>query len=198
ALLEFAENARLSKELVTIRDDLPVRLELDVMKTQEPDNSRLRDIYVELEFHSLAKAFVPSVPQQGTPVRPQAQYQTVDTIDDLLNLVEAARQAGMISIDTETLVDTGNPPRGDPLRSKLVSLALAIAPGKAYYLPFAHVQRRNVQSELLIDAPGDRAATDAPAERGLIRGGVDPVSSRPKRKSKPSVTSANRDNSPES
>ena len=188
ALLEFAENARLSKELVTIRDDLPVRLELDVMKTQEPDTSRLRDIYVELEFHSLAKAVVPSVPQEGTPVRPQAHYQTVDTIDDVLNLIKAARQAGMISIDTETLVDTGNPPRGDPLRSKLVSMAIAVAPGKAYYLPFGHVRRRNIQSELLIDAPGDRAATDAPAERGLIRGGDEPITSKPKRKSKMQTT----------
>ena len=197
ALLEFAENARLSKELVTIRDDLPVRLELDVMKTQEPDTSRLRDIYVELEFHSLAKAVVPSVPQEGTPVRPQAHYQTVDTIDDVLNLIKAARQAGMISIDTETLVDTGNPPRGDPLRSKLVSMAIAVAPGKAYYLPFGHVRRRNIQSELLIDAPGDRAATDAPAERGLIRGGDEPITSKPKRKSKSSATAASRDNSTE-
>ena len=199
ALLEFAENARLSKELVTIRDDLPVHLELDVMKVQEPDTNRLRDLYVELEFHSLAKAvIVPSVPQQGAPVRPQFHYQTVDTIDDVLKLVEAARQVGMISIDTETLVDTGNPPRGDPLRSKLVSLAIAVAPGKAYYLPFGHVQRRNVQSELLIDAPGDRAATDAPAERGLIRGGDEPIASKPKRKSKLSATPANSDNSQES
>jgi DNA polymerase-1 len=198
ALLEFAENARLSKELVTIRDDLPVHLELDVMKTQEPDTGRLRDLYVELEFHSLVKAVVvPSVPQQGTPVRPQAHYQTVDTVDDVLKLVEAVRQAGMISIDTETLVDTGTPPRGDPLRSKLVSLAIAVAPGKAYYLPFGHVQRRNVQNELLIDAPGDRAATDAPAERGLIRGGDDPIASKPKRKPKLSLTPANGDNSQE-
>ncbi|MFN2601265.1 MAG: DNA polymerase I [Gemmatimonadaceae bacterium] len=199
ALLEFAENARLSKELVTIRDDLPVRLDPDAMKIRAPDSSRLRDLYVELEFHSLAKAVVlPSVAEKGVAVRPQAHYQTVETIDDMLELVKAARQAGMISIDTETLVDTGNPPRGDPLRSKLVSLAVAVAPGKAYYLPFGHVRKRNVQSELLIDAPGDRAATDAPAERGLIRGGDDPIPSKRKRKSMLSAKSANGNNSQDS
>src|SRR5437764_14175156 len=104
----------------------------------------------------------------------------------------------MISIDTETLVDSGNPPRGDPLRSKLVSLGIAIAPAIAYYLPLGHVRRRNVQSELLIDAPGDRAATDAPVERGLIRGGDEPIASKPKRKSRLSASQAIRDDSNES
>src|SRR6478672_511553 len=55
ALLEHAENARLSKELVTIRDDLDVRLDLDAFAIKAPDFSRLRALYSELEFHSLAK-----------------------------------------------------------------------------------------------------------------------------------------------
>src|SRR5687768_13970398 len=55
ALLEHAENARLSKELVTIRDDLSVPFDLESLKTKTPDHQRLRDLFVELEFHSLAK-----------------------------------------------------------------------------------------------------------------------------------------------
>src|SRR5215212_4607140 len=55
ALLQYADNARLSKELVTIRDDLTVVFDPDKMKLQEPDYARLRDLYVDLEFHSLAK-----------------------------------------------------------------------------------------------------------------------------------------------
>src|SRR6478609_1436507 len=55
ALLEHAENARLSKELVTIRDDLPVSLDLDALRIKAPDQERLRDLFIELEFHSLAK-----------------------------------------------------------------------------------------------------------------------------------------------
>src|SRR5256885_10080134 len=43
ALLEHAENARLSKELVTIRDDLPVPFDLDSLKIKQPDHNRLRD-----------------------------------------------------------------------------------------------------------------------------------------------------------
>jgi len=43
ALLEHAENARLSKELVTIRDDLPVEFDLDALKVGTPDNAALHD-----------------------------------------------------------------------------------------------------------------------------------------------------------
>jgi DNA polymerase I len=55
ALLEQSANARLSKELVTIRDDLPVSLNLEQLRVREPDLARLKQLFVELEFHSLAK-----------------------------------------------------------------------------------------------------------------------------------------------
>src|SRR6266550_7518596 len=55
ALLEHAENARLSKELVTIRDNLPISLDLDSLKVKAPNNQRLRELFIELEFHSLAR-----------------------------------------------------------------------------------------------------------------------------------------------
>jgi DNA polymerase I len=185
ALLEFADNARLSKELVTIRDDLAVELGLDAMRLQRPDTDRLRELFVELEFHSLAKsigALPTSTPQQAVAVKREVTYRTVDTIAELERVVALARAAGTIAIDTETLLDPDNPQKTDPLRAKLVSLAIAVAPGEAYYFPLRHVPRRDVQSELLIDAAGDRAATDAPADRGLIRGGDEPVARKAPRK----------------
>src|ERR687890_124126 len=56
ALLEQGELARLSKELVTIREDLPVTLQLEEMRVREPDTTRLRQLFVELEIHSLARS----------------------------------------------------------------------------------------------------------------------------------------------
>src|SRR3954471_20725361 len=55
ALLTQAENARLSKQLVTIRKDVPVALDVDALRVREPDRARLREILVELEFHQLAR-----------------------------------------------------------------------------------------------------------------------------------------------
>jgi DNA polymerase-1 len=177
ALLELADNARLSKELVTIRDDLPVELNVEALKLQTPDNSRLRELYVELEFHAMAKAASP-VEEVAVTTAKKAGYVTVDTIEEMRQVVALARKVGRIAIDTETVVERSMEPQGDPLRSRLVSISIATASGDAWYFPLRHVSRSDLQGELIIDAPGDRAATDAPSERGLIRGGDEPAPPR--------------------
>lgn len=190
ALLEFADNARLSKELVTIRDDLSLDLQSDAMKLREPDNNRLRELYVELEFHSLVKA-AGTLEQRSVVENRRVSYKTVDTIAELERVVQLARKAGEISLNVETLIDPDSPQKVDPLRSKLVSVSIGIAAGEAYYFPLQHVSRRDVQSELLVDAAGDRAATDAPDDRGLMRGGDEPIVAKPVRNLKPSALSGN-------
>jgi DNA polymerase I len=55
ALLAQADNARLSKELVTIKCDVPVELEIEDMVLREPDREAVIRILTELEFFSLAR-----------------------------------------------------------------------------------------------------------------------------------------------
>jgi len=98
-------------------------------------------------------------------------YTTVDTLDGLAHVVKRAREAGLISLDTEAFVDADSPQIADPLRSSLISLSIGVGVGEAYYLPLRHRLPRSGQGELLVDVPGDRSATDAPEDRGLIRGG---------------------------
>ncbi len=184
ALLEHADNARLSKELVTIRDDLDVRLDMDAFSLKTPDFAKLRSLYAELEFHSLAKQASTGLPESGKTPKSDTSYVTVDSAAALETFVARARKAGAISVDTETLIDPGSPQMVDPLRSSLVSISIAVAAGEAYYFPFGHRSPRASQGELLIDAPGDRAATDAPEERGLIRGGDEPEPAKVAKKKK--------------
>lgn len=184
ALLEHAENARLSKELVTIRDDLPVTLDLEKFKVKTPDQARLRDLYIELEFHSLAKDVALQIPSEEKP--PQTfDYVTIDTLEGVKEAVSRARQAGVIGLATEALVNADSPQVADPLRSALVSIAIAVGEGQGYYFPLRHRLPRAGQGELLVDAAGDRSATDAPEDRGLIRGG-DEVAFEPGPKKKKS------------
>jgi DNA polymerase-1 len=170
ALLEHAENARLSKELVTIRDDLPVSLDLGSLRVKDPDYPRLRDLFIELEFHSLARDMAVQAPVEEQPKK-LFNYVTVDTLDGLAHVVKRARETGVISLDTEAFVDADSPQTADPLRSSLISFSIGVGGGEAYYLPLRHRTPRSSQGELLVDVPGDRSATDAPEERGLIRGG---------------------------
>jgi DNA polymerase-1 len=184
ALLEHADNARLSKELVTIRDDLEVPLDLEKLRLKRPDYARLRDLFIELEFHSLAKDIANQAPAPEQQTTREVRYETVDTLDQLQSFVDRARAAGVISLDTETLLDPTNPQVTDPFRASLISLAIAVDEGEAYYFPLRHRVAEASQGELLIDAAGDRSATDAPEDRGLIRGGDEVFPDAPIRKKK--------------
>ena len=183
ALLEHAENARLSKELVTIRADLEVPFDLSSLKMKAPDHQRLRELFIELEFHSLAKDVATQELTEQKP-RKLANYVTVDTLEGLEHAITRARGAKVIAIDTESLVDPDSPQLADPLRSSLVSIAIAVGEGEAFYFPLRHRLYQSGQGELLVDAAGDRSATDAPEDRGLIRGGDEVFPEAPSKKKK--------------
>lgn len=182
ALLEQSHNARLSKKLVTIRDDLPVTLDLDRLRIREPDQGRLKQLFVELEFHSLAKQAADryaaalqaagevadetqqssASPADAPPPSPafRLRYTTVDTPAALKKAVTHARRARYIALDTESLSDPDSPLQIDPLRSKLIGISMAIAPGEAYYFPLAHRNWQCPQEELSLLAE-DNASTIA-------------------------------------
>lgn len=156
ALREFGDNGRLSKELVTIREDLPVTLDLEALAIKAPDWGRLRDLFVELEFRVAAQ----DAASQADASEPSAQatlgampavardYRVVDTVEGVHDLVARARRAPFIAIDTETVLDAGAPPIVTPLRANLVGISIALASGEAYYLPFAHRDRDESQGDL--------------------------------------------------
>jgi len=185
ALVAHESDARLSKSLVTIREDLAMPLELETLALAEPDHARLRDLFVELEFHGLAKDHAIVVPA----VARDTSYVTVDTLPALDALMQRVRSVPYIAVDTETIIELGSPQIVDPLRSTLVSISIAVAPGEAYYLPLRHRERQNAQGELMVDMSGDRAPTDAPEDRGLTLGGDEPPAPKKKAARKKSVGS---------
>ena len=170
ALLAQGELARLSKQLVTIHRDLPVTLDLERLTLSTPHWGRLRDLFVELEFHTLARemaAHADVVPSDATPAEavaaaaaPPVSYETVDTVEAMERLVKRARTAHHISVDTGVVIDPGAPAVVDPLRSTLVGISIGLAGGEAFYLPLAHRPYQAAQGELLLS--GNDAAADAP------------------------------------
>ncbi|MDQ8153207.1 MAG: DNA polymerase I [Gemmatimonadota bacterium] len=168
ALREFGANGTLSKELVTIRDDLPLTLDLPALTLETPDWARLRDLFVHLEFTTAARKAGVQAAAAGdvTPVTPavsttasttvstvplpvtDTRYVTVDTVEALQQLVARCRAVGRIAVDTETILDAGAPPLVTPMRANLVSLSIGVVPGEAYYLPFAHRGTRAGQGDL--------------------------------------------------
>ena len=177
ALLAQEAEARLSKQLVTIHQDVPIALDPSTLQVSAPDAQALRHLYLELEFTSLLKdlggaalgdgptAHAPRVltpledasaptsapsyasrppawpivmSESGVPVLADARYNTVDTIEALESMLTRVRAVPFIAFDTETVPEPGAPDTVDAMRATLVGLSIAVAPGEAYYLPFAH------------------------------------------------------------
>ncbi|HXC26203.1 MAG TPA: DNA polymerase I [Gemmatimonadaceae bacterium] len=158
ALLEHSENARLSKELVTIRTDLPVTLDLESLKISEPNADALRRLYLELEFHGLAKETTATSFEEPAP-KETTNYTTVDTLAKLKTFMTKAKKAKVIAFDTETDIEPDAPTKVDPLRATLISVSIALAPGEAYYFPFAHTAPAPSQGDLLDDKKASKPET---------------------------------------
>jgi DNA polymerase-1 len=191
ALLEQRANALLSKQLVTIRDDLPVTLDLAQLRIREPDQGRLKQLFVELEFHSLAKQAAdrhaaaiqvstdvdegaaidaPSVDTTDntapSPPTFELRYTTVATPAALRKVVARARRAPYITLDTESMSDPDSPVEIDPLRSRLIGISMAVGPGEAYYFPLGHRKRASSQGELsLLDESNETLTIDRDREQ---------------------------------
>lgn len=156
ALQQYSENARLSKRLVTIHTDLDIGLDLDALRVTPPDAARLRDLFVELEFHSLAKAAAESEGESegSASIAADAHYVVVQSVDEIRQLVDRVRAGGRMALDTETVLEPDVPSTVDPLRSKLVGLTIGITPGEVYYLPFRHRRRLGDQGALELATGG--------------------------------------------
>jgi DNA polymerase-1 len=154
ALQQYPEEARLSRELVTIKTDIDVALELERAAIQAPDTDALVKILTQLEFHSLARRYASaepaSAPDMAEPTetpgaiavsviqaalpQPAVAVTVVDDPAQMPGLVERLRAAPMVALDTET----GSL---EPHDARLIGLSLAIDPGQAWYLPFGHQPR---------------------------------------------------------
>jgi DNA polymerase-1 len=91
ALLTQADSARLSRELVTIKRDVPIELDAGALTPLEPDREAVIRLLTELEFYSLARKLT----GQGTPVLGEAQNggaseDAADQVELLIERVDAA------------------------------------------------------------------------------------------------------------
>jgi DNA polymerase-1 len=128
ALIAHAGDVLLSKQLVTIMDQLPIELHLEDLKVCEPNREALSRVFLELEFHSFVRDYAPK-PEES--VRFETKYGLVNTVAGVATLVERARSLGVIGIRTES---------SEPLamRGELAGLSIALGEGDVHYLPFAH------------------------------------------------------------
>ncbi|HET7424792.1 MAG TPA: DNA polymerase I [Gemmatimonadales bacterium] len=180
ALLGQADNARLSRELVTIKRDVPIELDVARLTLQEPDQEAAVRILTELEFFSLARKLAgqgsapaapvsdgfpspaPAEPAEADAAEPTSPVETL-TADDWLALDSAPQLAVSVVDDPAEIPALVERLRGAPLvaldvetsgieprDAEIVGLSLAASPSEVWYLPLAH---RPVGGELAAPSP---------------------------------------------
>lgn len=182
ALLANPDRARLSRTLVTIRDDVPVPFEAGAFRSRPPDLEALRPILVELEFTSLLRDIDRQAPRPESTAPVSLGTRIASNVEDVDAIVRQARAAGHVAIRTVTVPESGAL-RTDPLRTRLVGIALSVRAGEAWYLPLAHRPWRPEQADLLGTMPAapartartKAAAAGSIAARLLAEGAPDPV-----------------------
>lgn len=149
------EQIEFSKFLATIKTDVPIELDMEQLKKEEPDEEKLRSLFEELEFRTLLdRKFKKENPQpaqdlfQGTlfadftadsPEDPKnssltkynkadLDYQLIDTEEKRKKIIDLFLTNDFLSLDTET---TGT----DPISAKLVGLSFSIRENQAFYVP---------------------------------------------------------------
>ena len=138
-LIEFAEQARISKELVTLKVDAPVEDSIDDFIMRPIDRDKLLAFLNEMEFNTLTRRVASDLGGEAgaspSPVAAassgEAAYETVFDEAVLKDWIAEAYERGVVAVDTET--DSLN-----AMRANLVGVSLATAAGRACYVPLGH------------------------------------------------------------
>lgn len=155
ALIEHAEQARLSKKLVQLDDHVPLPCPIEDLKIKPMDPVKVTAFLKEQNFRSLlarlssrlngAGATASGAPPASSPAAAAAaaqahavsladavpHYELIQDLADLDRWIDAAREQGYIAIDTETT-------SLDHALAELVGVSMALAPGHACYIPVGH------------------------------------------------------------
>ncbi|MCS7237628.1 MAG: DNA polymerase I [Thermoguttaceae bacterium] len=130
-VLAHQKEALLSRELVRLCTDVPVRIDWRPVTPACVDQERVRELFRRLGFRSLARDFehwvgqAPTVKVEGPP--PPKRH-AITSVDELKKILRRIRSAGRMSLDTET---TDIRPRW----AKLVGISMACSPEEGWYIP---------------------------------------------------------------
>lgn len=149
------EDIKMSKLLATIRTDVPLQLSLDELKVEQPDEVKLRRIFEELEFKTLANKLLNKSELKPKNVETQLdlfsvntpngqeepektnyethktvphEYKLIDNEEEMDRLCDFFMTKEFVSIDTETTST-------DAIRAELVGLSFSVEENKAFYVP---------------------------------------------------------------
>ncbi len=127
--------AKLSKELVTIRIDVPMTFKFQELKRRPINYEETKRLFLELEFNTLLRQILSEAEAGSVEDRPpdssKAAYETISSLNELRKLVKRLSSKKEIAVDTETT-------SLNSLEAKLVGVSLSDSAKAGYYVPLGH------------------------------------------------------------
>jgi len=159
-LIEFADQARVSRKLVRLKDDVETEHTIEDFALKDPDPATVIEFLKAMEFRTLtqrvesrfvADGLIDAAETQaalGADAPSEDQYELVQDAKALNAWIDGARDAGVVAFDTETA-------SLNAMRAELVGVSLSYAPGRACYIPLGHVEPAGEELDLLGDPVAD-------------------------------------------
>ena len=142
------KNALLSRKLVTLKNDVPIKNELESFRLKEVNKDKLFDFLREMEFNRLLSQVISFYGDNSKEATSNAKvskidtkkYINIDTDEKLENLIAKIKNEALVAVDTETS-------SLNPLEAKLIGISLCYKEGISYYVSMAHNSGKNVSLE---------------------------------------------------
>ncbi|MDX9746142.1 MAG: DNA polymerase I [Syntrophales bacterium] len=122
ALTQYAEQARMSRDLATINTQVELDLTLETLRYGEPDRRALLELFKECEFSSLVQEM------KGEEATLRGHYRLVQKEADLDALMEEIRRKKSLTLDFVLTLS-------EPMRADIAGVAVCAEPGEAFYIP---------------------------------------------------------------
>ena len=154
-LLNNKDKALLSRKLVTLKDNVPVKDNSDDFILKEVNKESLFNFLREMEFNRLLSQAISFYGEDETSVRDskakeikiskidRGLYKSILNEKDLDKLIKTLNEKSLISIDTETS-------SLNPLEADLIGVSFSYAPNQAFYVPLAHKKVKGIKKEIFI------------------------------------------------
>lgn len=138
SLIEQADMARISRDLVTLKLDVPIDVPISEFAVRQPDPEILVPFLRDQGFKSLVTTMEgrlglePGSTGDAADAQPSKPvYELVQNEDALQSWIDEAYREGIVAVDTETT-------SLNAMQAKLVGISLCVTPGRACYIPLAH------------------------------------------------------------
>jgi DNA polymerase-1 len=150
-LAAHEEQARHSKEMATIRMDVPITLDLKAAEVRGFERQKVLEMFRELEFRTLM-ARLPdyggAAEEEAPPVEaaaPEKTYHCIYDEEELASLARRLSKAESFAFDTET-------DEISAMRARLVGMSFSDSVAEAFYIPVGHVAELGGRPQLPVDA----------------------------------------------